>query len=185
MGAGSYKLPKLNKKEKALALEHPREFSVYVACGREAVRMTSERYKNGRDLGNGDAFRHAVWNALLVCRFFAMGKGTPDQCQELARKWTSAHEVPFEERKYEEMSLDQFMTDKEMDLINNRLGRILGRIYIDDEDRAIEAIGRKIDSGEFVKIKEDRQMSWRVRRLIEEIPEWTLKKTSIKGKATI
>lgn len=57
--------------------------------------------------GNGDAFRHAYWNALLH----------HDIGDQLATAFTTAHEA------------NSSGVDKEMDLNNNAIGRLLGSYY--------------------------------------------------------
>lgn len=56
--------------------------------------------------GNGDAFRHALWNSLMKARVGAAW----------AQRWADAHENG---------TTDQPVIEKEMDLFNNEVGRTL------------------------------------------------------------
>ena len=68
-------------------------------------------------LGNGDAFRHAYWNALNVKSVGA----------DIAKAFANAHESETPEGN-----------DKTMDLRNNTVGRNIGRIYSNSSNATIK-----------------------------------------------
>lgn len=68
-------------------------------------------------LGNGDAFRHAYWNALNVKSVGA----------NIAKAFANAHESETPEGN-----------DKTMDLRNNTVGRNIGRIYSNSSNATIK-----------------------------------------------
>lgn len=109
----SYEIPgfgELTAKEVELAKKHPIEFTNYGATAIQA-KNESEKYYGSSQLyqGNGDAFRHSFWNALMVV-YFSDSAG-PMYGVERATVWANAHE--------------QYSSglDKEMDLMNNEIGR--------------------------------------------------------------
>ena len=73
-------------------------------CAKRALETAKELYSSGLHNGNGDAFRHAYWNALMKDSIGG----------DWAKKWGDAHETaPGPE------------LEKQMDLFNNELGRTL------------------------------------------------------------
>ena len=179
--ANSYN--KLNDAEKALAKKYPSDLAAYYSCSKIATNSTNDRYSSGKYLGNGDAYRHALWNALLICRFYELGKGNADFCTERTKLWTTAHEeIKYADRSYEDMSKQQFEKDKEMDLFNNKIGRVVGRAYYNNQAKAKQKIGERVDSGDMKKIKKNTQMNWSAEKMINEVSTWTLRATTTKGK---
>lgn len=93
-----------------LATWHPIEFAKYGECVLNAYNEATRYYSEGQlKHGNGDAFRHAYWNAILVPSF---GESNPNHGLERAEVWTTAHESESKENN-----------DKLMDLYNNEVGR--------------------------------------------------------------
>ncbi|MEH6892639.1 hypothetical protein V7024_23865 [Bacillus sp. JJ864] len=112
--AFSYEIPgfdKLTDAEVNLAKQHPVEFVTYASCSVQA-KSESEKYYGESQLtqGNGDAFRHSYWNAILL-KGLAGSKGR-DYGDGRAKAWTDAHEQ------------NSWGIDKEMDLHNNWFGRM-------------------------------------------------------------
>ena len=100
----------LNSKEIAIAKKHPIEFANFGATALIALNESKKYYSEAqRTKGNGDAFRHSFWNALMVT-YFANNSG-PAHGVERATAWATAHEA------------NASGIDKEMDLINNEIGR--------------------------------------------------------------
>ncbi|HGE5802748.1 MULTISPECIES: DUF6973 domain-containing protein [Bacillus] len=103
-------MPDLTEAEISLAKRHPIEFVTYGGCSIDALNE-AKKYYGGDQLtkGNGDAFRHAYWNAILVPNMG--GSSGAVYGEERAKAWTDAHE--------------QYSVgiDKEMDLHNNWFGR--------------------------------------------------------------
>ncbi|MCO7126029.1 hypothetical protein NIE88_09600 [Sporolactobacillus shoreicorticis] len=100
---------KLTGNELKLATSNPAEFAIYAADAVEAYNKAKQLYSEAQlSKGNGDAFRHAFWNAILVKDF---GGNNRDHGDQRAETWTDAHE--------------QYSTgvDHEMDLYNNYVGR--------------------------------------------------------------
>ncbi|MBF7156477.1 DUF6973 domain-containing protein [Bacillus albus] len=115
----SYSIPgfgSLTSAEVNLAKNNPWEFTIYSAAAVSA-KGTAEDYYGSSQLyqGNGDAFRHAYWNAILVKRLG--GTKGRDHGEGRAQIWTDAHESTSSG------------IDKEMDLHNNYMGRM--RAYND------------------------------------------------------
>jgi hypothetical protein len=97
----------LNPVEKALFEQNALiAFKVFL-CGRSAVDEAARRYKAASlHNGNGDAFRHSFWNALMVDSVGVTW----------AEKWATAHETG---------ASGQPQNEKTMDLHNNSVGRTL------------------------------------------------------------
>ncbi|MDE5055219.1 hypothetical protein NDK25_23680 [Niallia taxi] len=112
--ASDYEIPgfgPLTDKEVALAKKHPIEFTSY---GTTAIlaKNESEKYYGKSQLyqGNGDAFRHSFWNAIMVPYFGGSTNG-PQHGYNRAKEWANAHEQ------------NSTGIDLEMDLMNNEIGR--------------------------------------------------------------
>lgn len=102
----------LTSAEADLAKKYPAEFVKYAACALEALKEAEKYYSSSQLLkGNGDAFRHAYWNAILVPSLGAMNGPAHGEARAVA--WTNAHEQ------------NSSGIDKEMDLHNNWIGRML------------------------------------------------------------
>lgn len=93
-----------NSQETKLCLYNPIDCSKAKSNATTANNKTAEYYSVGLHNGNGDAFRHAYWNVLMVG---SIGS-------EMAYKFANAHEYGDE---------DQPTIEQNMDLHNNRLGR--------------------------------------------------------------
>ncbi|MGF7534320.1 hypothetical protein AAGG74_11535 [Bacillus mexicanus] len=108
-----YSIPgfgELTDAEIRLAQSNPMEFVKYGNAAQEAKTEAQKYYgKSQLYQGNGDAFRHAYWNARLVQSF----GGGPSHGYNRAKVWANAHESKSSG------------IDKEMDLINNETGRFL------------------------------------------------------------
>lgn len=116
----NYRVPgydNLTEDEKDLAKSHPIEFVKYAEAALQATDE-AERYYADHQLyqGNGDAFRHAYWNALIVKKF----NGLREDRVKRAQIWTDAHE------QYSSGN------DKLMDLINNEIGRYHAYLNLSD-----------------------------------------------------
>lgn len=124
---------KLTFEEKLLAAQDPvRALKAYYAS-LEAESKAKELYVEGQlYLGNGDAFRHAYWNALMVKRCGI----------EFAQQMATAHESDTPEG-----------LDKQMDLRNNAYGRWDGEKHINlsDEELAIK-IRDLVTDGQYLRI---------------------------------
>ncbi|MEC1613632.1 hypothetical protein P9E05_13405 [Bacillus mojavensis] len=108
-----YSIPgfgELTDAEIRLAQSNPLEFVKYGNAAQEA-KTEAQKYYSKSQLyqGNGDAFRHAYWNARLVQSF----GGGPSHGYNRAKVWANAHESKSSG------------IDKEMDLMNNETGRFL------------------------------------------------------------
>lgn len=101
----------LNSKEKALYNQSPTKGLRCMQAGVTATSAAKSRFTSSvLHNGNGDAFRHAFWNALMV-------KLTGSSW---ASKWATAHE---------DGATNQPSIEKSMDLSNNSYGRSLaGRV---------------------------------------------------------
>ncbi len=97
---------KLTKEEKKLCILHPFK-AIKVNNARKTAESKAKELYDGDSLWqyNGDAFRHAYWNALMTK---SIGK-------KYAEKFATAHE-----------STSPDGLDKTMDLTNNRIGRDYG-----------------------------------------------------------
>ncbi|MDM5303369.1 hypothetical protein QUF44_17670 [Bacillus subtilis] len=108
-----YSIPgfgELTDAEIRLAQSNPMEFVKYGNAAQEAKTEAQKYYgKSQLYQGNGDAFRHAYWNARLVQSF----GGGPSHGYDRAKVWANAHESKSSG------------IDKEMDLYNNETGRFL------------------------------------------------------------
>jgi hypothetical protein len=97
----------LSPSEKSFLLANPLLLKVIKKDADEALREAQNSYSAGLHNGNGDAFRHCYWSALL----------TRDIGERKALAFTNAHEEwcgnPSEE--------------KTMDLYNNSIGIAIGR----------------------------------------------------------
>ena len=97
----------LTDAEKALVLDHPfKAIEVNIAKGR-AEDYTVEYFGNNGHNDKSDAFRHSIWNGLMIK---AIG-------YSLAYDFATAHEDMPDEC--------MVMIEKEMDLFNNMIGRIV------------------------------------------------------------
>lgn len=103
--AGSH----MNSLEKALYKENRAKALLCLANGKLAIQYSQELYKSSSlHNGNGDAFRHMLWN-------FGMAR---DVGQSFAKRWSDAHENGAK---------NQPSIEKTMDLHNNSIGLALAR----------------------------------------------------------
>lgn len=101
----------LNAQEQALYNANRAKGLLCIANAKTAIDLTKARYANTSAVqhnGNGDAFRHAVWN-------FGM---TLDVGPDFAKKWSDAHEFG---------STGQPALERSMDIYNNSIGISLGK----------------------------------------------------------
>ncbi|MGD6898363.1 DUF6973 domain-containing protein [Bacillus infantis] len=131
----------LTDAEVSLAKKHPIEFTKYGAAAVSA-KSESEKYYGGTQLykGNGDAFRHSFWNALLVISFGGTNQG-PLHGVNRAKAWTDAHEQ------------NSSGIDKEMDLINNEIGRQYAYTnYYQTNSQLSSGLRKMVGQGTMVRI---------------------------------
>lgn len=93
----------LNDEEKRLYSQNKAKALLCMANGKLALEISKNRYSSGLHNGNGDAFRHALWNAGMV----------KDVGADFAKKWSDAHEYG---------SKGQPKIEQTMDLYNNNIG---------------------------------------------------------------
>lgn len=122
-----------NSKEVKLCANHPIACSKVKDDAKKAKNATLVFYSSGLHNGNGDAFRHALWNRLMVSSV-----GT-----NLAKKFADAHEFGAK---------NQPKLEEEMDLHNNKLGRSLSSSHTNTVLSAINSgKGKRIVNGKLVK----------------------------------
>ena len=106
------------KEELLLVAKYPTQSVKVFNNSSTASSTASSLYKaETLYLGNGDAFRHAYWNALNVKSVGA----------DIAKAFANAHESETPEGN-----------DKTMDLRNNTVGRNIGRIYSNSSNATIK-----------------------------------------------
>ena len=110
------------KEELLLVAKYPTQSVKIFNNSSTASNTASSLYKaETLYLGNGDAFRHAYWNALNVKSVGA----------DIAKAFANAHESETPEGN-----------DKTMDLRNNTVGRNIGRSYSNSSNKVIEAVNQ-------------------------------------------
>ncbi|WP_054971953.1 DUF6973 domain-containing protein [Paenibacillus elgii] len=133
--------------EQALAVTSPAAALVVNECRKKAV-IYSDNGKYGYMHGNGtkkDAFRHAIWNALM-CKYIS---------KMSADAWATAHEQKSEAYFNEYTDGVSNREHTRMDLHNNQKGRDTWSILTDsifwtsDQD-LINRVSQKIDNGEMI-----------------------------------
>lgn len=123
-----------NSQEVALCARHPVRCTKVRSDASTASKQASTYYSSGLHNGNGDAFRHAYWNVLMVK---SIGLGP-------AAEFANAHEYgDTKQPKIEEI----------MDLHNNHLGRHEFRGYTASQVR------NGITSGKGVRIVNNKIVS--------------------------
>ena len=106
------------KEELLLVAKYPTQSVKIFNNSSTASNTASSLYKaETLYLGNGDAFRHAYWNALNLKSVGA----------DIAKAFANAHESETPEGN-----------DKTMDLRNNTVGRNIGRIYSNSSNATIK-----------------------------------------------
>ena len=169
----------MNPDESALASQYPSDVAAVYSSANLAKKEAGYRYNEGAYLGNQDAFRHAAWNALLVCRFYELQKGDVNWCIDRTATWTTAHETG--EIASPGMSYEQEQADHEMDYYNNRVGRAAAEYNYDSETAALNEVEYSVDNGLCRRIKTDSQMTYSQSQMLE-IPNWILRPTNTVGK---
>lgn len=99
----------LNPQEKALYKENRAKALLCLSNGKYALDYSAAMYRDTYN-GNGDAFRHAIWNYGMAI----------DVGQNFAKKWSDAHENGTKDNPY---------LEKKMDLFNNSVGLSLAKEY--------------------------------------------------------
>lgn len=97
----------LNSKEQALYDSNVANGLLCMGNGKFATDYAEDNYSSGLHNGNGDAFRHTIWNFGMVI----------DVGYDFAKKWSTAHEDGGTGPALE----------KQMDLFNNLVGLTLGK----------------------------------------------------------
>lgn len=100
----------LNAQEQELYDQNPAKGLLCMANGKLALGYAQDYYSFGLTDGNGDAFRHTLWNFGMVI----------DVGYSYAKSWSDAHEYG---------SSNNTTLAKQMDLYNNRIGLQLGLDY--------------------------------------------------------
>lgn len=140
MGSSDYPgLPDLNQKEQELFNQNPIKGLKAIWAGYKADTEARERYNDSvLHNGNGDAFRHAYWNALMV-KYIDYS---------WAYDWATAHE---------EGATGQSAIEKEMDLYNNMMGwtLVLGNESKSDEEIA-DIIQNAVRNGKMKRIVDNK-----------------------------
>lgn len=113
IGSSSYELDsyitgKLNDEEKKLYNQNKTFAILCMADGKLAIEIAEQKYSSGLYNGNGDAFRHALWNFFMVKSVGA----------NFAKKWGDAHEYGAK---------SQPKIQQTMDLYNNNIGLNLAK----------------------------------------------------------
>ena len=106
-----YNYTTLNTSEKKLFKKNKAKGLLCLANGKLALNYSQDLYeKSVLHNGNGDAFRHTLWNYGMAI----------DVGQSFAKKWADAHENGAK---------GQPKLEKKMDLYNNKIGRGLAKTY--------------------------------------------------------
>lgn len=98
----------LNSQEQALYDQNPAKGLLCMANGKLALGYAQDNYSSGLTDGNGDAFRHTLWNHGMVI----------DVGYDFAKSWSDAHEYG---------STNNTALARQMDLFNNGVGLKLGK----------------------------------------------------------
>ncbi|WP_214749050.1 MULTISPECIES: hypothetical protein [unclassified Exiguobacterium] len=120
-----------NSDERSLCVRHPVKCTKAKSDSETAVEQAEKYYKSSVLYnGNGDAFRHAYWNALMVKSITA----------KYAKYFADAHEYGAD---------NQPAIERQMDLHNNRLGR-----YIAETSSSAKKVKESITAGKGVRISQ-------------------------------
>lgn len=147
----------VNNIELRLAAAHPIEFSWYASISVDADEVADSIYEPSScwDNGNGDAFRHVAWSALLYCKFYDENDSSHAEAEAHTYLWTNAHEG-YEEDESPSPFDETIDIEHRMDLYNNRIGMLLAETRIDmdsyDEDTIFERTEVWIDEGRAKRI---------------------------------
>lgn len=137
--------------EKVLVTASPANALLVNYCKDKAVSFSDSHYLYGTLDGNGtkkDAFRHAIWNALM-CKYISKAD---------AVTWATAHED--HDNVYYQTVFDGFTGRQhtDMDLFNNKKGRDCWNILTDGilwtSDQTLQdRVNAKIQAGEMVVLR--------------------------------
>ncbi len=147
----------VNDVELSLSVSHPIEFTYYASISKKANDKALEVYTESSCWynGNGDAFRHVSWSALLYCKFYDENNSSHSAAEEHTYMWTNAHEgyQPGETTDPFDESLD---LPVRMDLYNNKIGILLASTRIDmnsyDENTIFGRAESWVDEGKAKRI---------------------------------
>lgn len=106
----------LTDAELLLIVKHPIQALKVNACKDSADLWTNEMYPNWTDGDEGNAYRHAFWNAMMASEIGVI----------LAQEFASAHENHgLTDAEYRQIVINGFngLEHKQMDLYNNNIGR--------------------------------------------------------------
>jgi len=134
---------RLTKTEKALAAIEPKEAMIVNSCKETTDRIVLARFGGMDDGDKANAFRHALWNALMKQAFMS---------NTTAKIWADAHEDYSDEQLAAEPPWNGFdaFQHREMDYHNNALGRSCVAWYEFwlTPDQIADRIMAKLDAGE-------------------------------------
>lgn len=137
----------LTPNEKTLVKSHPFEAVVYYKKSTEALKAASSLYSaNQLYLGNGDAFRHAYWNAILVKSFGGQFNGGNTEQKaghgvQRAAAWTNAHEQ------------NSSGIDRQMDINNNNVGRYHAFLNFNSSEKTIQNnLVKMVSQGQLARV---------------------------------
>lgn len=115
------------------------------SCAKEADEYTNDYYPRWRDGDEGNAYRHAMWNAIMTRNFASASK---------AKMWADAHEDFTDAELRAAGSWNGFTAFEhtEMDLHNNAKGRECARWYEFwvSTDTLSDKVMEKIDNREMM-----------------------------------
>jgi len=100
---------------------HPRLVNSTMKATNKTIELTGNKFPNqGAWRNKADAFRHAIWNALIA-KYVGDQKNSIDKCIEWAKLFTDKHEEGSV--KPADMTDEDFEFDHAMDYQNNKIGR--------------------------------------------------------------
>lgn len=133
---GAYEMyNKLTQAERDFLWDHPLASMTFKENADKAFAEAAKRFpSNTLHNGEGDAFRHAYWNALM----------TKHESEALAKEFADAHET----------NPGQPAAEKTMDLHNNEVGRQIGKDNpkATDEELA-DLVEKALKDGKLKKLK--------------------------------
>jgi len=139
----------LNPLETELFKRYPEQTTKLLYLGAIAKEKSEEIYSEKSSyLGDGDAFRHGYWNALLAKYVNA----------DFAKAWTTAREMKGVQADNGEMSIPDFdakNSEAFMDMLNNNIGRTIGKInHKLTDDELVSYIQKQVARGKLYKVQE-------------------------------
>lgn len=144
IGIGAYATGRLNAEEKALFSSNKAKAVLCISHGKTAFDKSQSKYQNNvlRN-GNGDAFRHAYWTALM--------SKDKNIGADFAKKWSDAHEKG---------SSGQPKIEYDMDIYNNSIGIQLGKQNATKTSSQLESIVQQsVRQGKMKIIRSNRLVS--------------------------